>query len=311
EVVTYTVTVAGGMSTATEHVENEVTIATIKQIAAKYGIKEFKVSAKTAETGMMRPLGGSSFPYKGDVLIQEYNAPKEGDTFTITIGAVTIPIQGAITLDDVKNVAFRHGFHEFEVRVDDVSSDRDLSPCNFPVTADIVITRYRQPENDVFTSRALFTTEGVTGESDRLPAPVTEEEPVDEDEDEEFDEDEEDEENEDEEDEENEDEEDEEDEEDDEDADEDEEVFAGSDASGSYIFSSTPDCRTIIVVGKTAVNMEQVPDAITVTALKQIAVKYGIRNFKVFMQPTTPGPMQALTTTMFPVSGNIVLREEL
>ncbi len=61
---------------AKEVVENAVTLDDIKRFAAKYGIKEFKISASGAETGMMRPMGANSFPYQGDVLVQEYNAPK-------------------------------------------------------------------------------------------------------------------------------------------------------------------------------------------------------------------------------------------
>ena len=162
----YTVTIAGGMSMAKEVVENAVTLDDIKRFAAKYGIKEFKISASGAESGIMRPMGANSFPYQGDVLVQEYNAPKFlPSSYGIFIAGrnVTVQVNGAITLNAVKEVALRHGIKEFELTS---GGGYPLTADQFPVQHDVVITEYRPPADGVFTSRPLFTTEGFVPETD-------------------------------------------------------------------------------------------------------------------------------------------------
>jgi len=162
----YTVTIAGGMSMAKEVVENAVTLDDIKRFAAKYGIKEFKISASGAETGIMRPMGANSFPYQGDVLVQEYNAPKFlPSSYGIFIAGrnVTVQVNGAITLNAVKEVALRHGIKEFELTS---GGGYPLTADQFPVQHDVVITEYRPPADGVFTSRPLFTTDGFVPETD-------------------------------------------------------------------------------------------------------------------------------------------------
>ena len=310
----YTVTIAGGMSMAKEVVENEVTLDNIKQIAAKYGIKEFKISASGAESGIMRPMGANSFPYQGDVLVQEYNAPKFlPSSYGIFIAGrnVTVQVNGAITLNAVKEVALRHGIKEFELTS---GGGYPLTADQFPVQHDVVITEYRPPADGVFTSRPLFTTEGFVPETDIfILEPVRHDDdvvvadarnPVDEDEDKE----------EEEEDEKDEDEDEDEDEEDEEEEDEEEpavpvreQVFS---ADKQFVFSSVPERYTIIVAGNKRAAMERVENEISIQTLKAVAARYNITTFSVFAQSEKTGPMRALATREFPFKGNVVLREE-
>ena len=324
----YTVTIAGGMSMAKEVVENEVTLDNIKQIAAKYGIKEFKISASGAESGIMRPMGANSFPYQGDVLVQEYNAPKFlPSSYGIFIAGrnVTVQVNGAITLNAVKEVALRHGIKEFELTS---GGGYPLTADQFPVQHDVVITEYRPPADGVFTSRPLFTTEGFVPETDIfILEPVRHDDdvvvadarnPVDEDEDkEEEEEDEKDEDEDEDEDEEDEEEEDEEEEDEDEDEEEEDEeepavpvreqVFS---ADKQFVFSSVPERYTIIVAGNKRAAMERVENEISIQTLKAVAARYNITTFSVFAQSEKTGPMRALATREFPFKGNVVLREE-
>jgi len=329
------------MSMAKDVVENAVTLDDIKRFAAKYGIKEFKISASGAETGIMRPMGANSFPYQGDVLVQEYNAPKFlPSSYGIFIAGrnVTVQVNGAITLNAVKEVALRHGIKEFELTS---GGGYPLTADQFPVQHDVVITEYRPPADGVFTSRPLFTTDGFVPETDiiilepvrhdddvvvaddRDTAEEDEEEEDEEKEDEEKedeekeDEEEEDEEEEDEEeeDEEEEDEEEEDEEEEDEEEEDEEEpavpvreqVFS---ADKQFVFSSVPERYTIIVAGNKRAAMEQVENEISIQALKAVAARYNITTFSVFAQSETTGPMRALTANEFPFKGSVVLREE-
>ena len=292
----YTVTIAGGMSMAKEVVENEVTLDNIKQIAAKYGIKEFKISASGAESGIMRPMGANSFPYHGDVLVQEYNAPKFlPSSYGIFIAGrnVTVQVNGAITLNAVKEVALQHGIKEFELSS---GGGYPLTADQFPVQHDVVITEYRPPADGVFTSRPLFTTDGFVPETDIIIL-----EPVRHDDDvvvaDDRDTVEEDEEKEDEE---------------EEDEEEPavpvrEQVFS---ADKQFVFSSVPERYTIIVAGNKRAAMEQVENEISIQALKAVAARYNITTFSVFAQSEKTGPMRALATREFPFKGNVVLREE-
>src|SRR5690606_10758254 len=138
----------------------------IKQIAAKYGIKEFKISASVAETGTMRPLGANNFPYQGDVMLQEYNAPKFlPSPYGIFVAGrnVTVHVNGEVTLNAVKNVALQHGIKEFELSS---GGGYPLTADQFPVQHDVIISEYRPPADGVFTSKPLFTTEGFVPETD-------------------------------------------------------------------------------------------------------------------------------------------------
>ena len=323
----YTVTIAGGMSMAKEVVENAVTLDDIKRFAAKYGIKEFKISASGAESGIMRPMGANSFPYQGDVLVQEYNAPKFlPSSYGIFIAGrnVTVQVNGAITLNAVKEVALRHGIKEFELTS---GGGYPLTADQFPVQHDVVITEYRPPADGVFTSRPLFTTEGFVPETDIIILePVrhdddvvvaddrdTAEEDEEKEDEEKEDEEEEDEEKEDEE-EEDEDEDEEEEDEDDEDDDDEEpavpvreQVFS---ADKQFVFSSVPERYTIIVAGTKRVAMERVENEISIQTLKAVAARYNITTFSVFAQSEKTGPMRALTMREFPFKGDVVLREE-
>ena len=297
----YTVTIAGGMSMAKEVVENAVTLDDIKRFAAKYGIKEFKISASGAETGMMRPMGANSFPYQGDVLVQEYNAPKFlPSPYGIFVAGrnVTVHVNGEVTLNAVKNVALQHGIKEFELSS---GGGYPLTADQFPVQHDVVITEYRPPADGVFTSRPLFTTDGFVPETDIIIL-----EPVRHDDDvvvaDDRDTAEEDEEEEDEE------------EEDEEEEDEEEpavpvreQVFS---ADKQFVFSSVPERYTIIVAGNKRAAMEQVENEISIQALKAVAARYNITTFSVFAQSETTGPMRALTANEFPFKGSVVLREE-
>ena len=313
----YTVTIAGGMSMAKEVVENAVTLDDIKRFAAKYGIKEFKISASGAESGIMRPMGANSFPYQGDVLVQEYNAPKFlPSSYGIFIAGrnVTVQVNGAITLNAVKEVALRHGIKEFELTS---GGGYPLTADQFPVQHDVVITEYRPPADGVFTSRPLFTTEGFVPETDIIILePVRHDDDVvvaDDRDTAEEDEEKEDEEKEDEE-EEDEDEDEEEEDEDDEDDDDEEpavpvreQVFS---ADKQFVFSSVPERYTIIVAGTKRVAMERVENEISIQTLKAVAARYNITTFSVFAQSEKTGPMRALTMREFPFKGDVVLREE-
>ena len=319
----YTVTVAGGMSMAKEQVENEVTIDDIKRIAAKYGIKEFKISASVADTGMMRPLGANNLPFKGDVLLQEYNAPKyisPPHEIFISGRDVTVHVNGEITLNAVKEVAYRYEIKEFELST---GGGYPLTESQFPVHCDVVITEYIPPADDVFTSRHIFTTEGFVPESSiATPEPVQREGvgAVDDVRDETFEnDDDDDDDDEDDDDDDDEDDDDDDDDEDDEDEDEDEEedenevpvrdqVFV---SEGSFIFSSARERYTIIVAGVKQAAMEQVDGEITVQILKTVAARYGIKTFTIFAQSTTTGPMCALRVSDFPVRSDVVMREQI
>ena len=287
----YTVTIAGGMSMAKEVVENAVTLDDIKRFAAKYGIKEFKISASGAESGIMRPMGANSFPYQGDVLVQEYNAPKFlPSSYGIFIAGrnVTVQVNGAITLNAVKEVALRHGIKEFELTS---GGGYPLTADQFPVQHDVVITEYRPPADGVFTSRPLFTTDGFVPETDIITLePVRHDDDVVVADDRDTAE------------------------EDEEEEDEEEpavpvreQVFS---ADKQFVFSSVPERYTIIVAGNKRAAMEQVENEISIQALKAVAARYNITTFSVFAQSEKTGPMRALATREFPFKGNVVLHEE-
>ena len=288
----YTVTIAGGMSMAKEVVENAVTLDDIKRFAAKYGIKEFKISASGAETGIMRPMGANSFPYQGDVLVQEYNAPKFlPSPYGIFVAGrnVTVHVNGEVTLNAVKNVALQHGIKEFELSS---GGGYPLTADQFPVQHDVVITEYRPPADGVFTSRPLFTTDGFVPETDIIilePVRHDDDVVVADDRDTA--------------------------EEDEEEEDEEEpavpvreQVFS---ADKQFVFSSVPERYTIIVAGNKRAAMEQVENEISIQALKAVAARYNITTFSVFAQSETTGPMRALTANEFPFKGSVVLREEI
>jgi len=312
----YTVTIAGGMSMAKEIVENAVTLDDIKRFAAKYGIKEFKISASGAESGIMRPMGANSFPYQGDVLVQEYNAPKFlPSPYGIFVAGrnVTVHVNGEVTLNAVKNVALQHGIKEFELSS---GGGYPLTADQFPVQHDVVITEYRPPADGVFTSRPLFTTDGFVPETDIITLePVRHDDDVVVADDRDTAEEDEEEEDEEEEDEEEEDEEEEDEEEEDEEEEDEEEpavpvreqVFS---ADKQFVFSSVPERYTIIVAGNKRAAMEQVENEISIQALKAVAARYNITTFSVFAQSEKTGPMRALATREFPFKGNVVLHEE-
>jgi len=253
--------------------------------------------------------------------VQEYNAPKFlPSSYGIFIAGrnVTVQVNGAITLNAVKEVALQHGIKEFELSS---GGGYPLTADQFPVQHDVVITEYRPPADGVFTSRPLFTTDGFVPETDIIilepvrhddDVVVADDRDTVEEDEEKEDEEEEDEEEEDEEEEDEEEEDEEEEDEEEEDEEEPavpvrEQVFS---ADKQFVFSSVPERYTIIVAGNKRAAMEQVENEISIQALKAVAARYNITTFSVFAQSEKTGPMRALATREFPFKGNVVLREE-
>jgi hypothetical protein len=131
--------------------EEGFSLDAVKRFAAEQGVRNF-----TATGGDGRRLGSRDFPYRGNITMSAYNAPKqEGEVFqaegpqreteyTISVGnTVKARTTGSWELDAVKRVAAECGVRNFTI---ESSDGRKLGSRDFPLFGNVVLRQYNAPK---------------------------------------------------------------------------------------------------------------------------------------------------------------------